>query len=100
MRLIGIDTEATSAIRFIFREVPLKPHDLRLIFKCEHVCGDSVEEPAIVTDDDGAARKTQQAVFKGSQGVDIKIIGRFVEKEDIASARKDLCEMYSISLAA
>src|SRR5438477_5274613 len=33
--------------------VALEPHDLAVAFEREHVRGDSIEEPAVVADDDG-----------------------------------------------
>ena len=71
MWLVGIGAESPAAIGFILREVPLKPHDIGLVFEGQDVGGDPVEEPSIVTDDDGATWEGEETVFECPKRVDI-----------------------------
>lgn len=53
--LIGFFPQALLAIRFVLAVVPLKPDHLAIALKRENVGGQTVEEPAVVTADHGAA---------------------------------------------
>jgi hypothetical protein len=47
------------------------------------VGGDAVEEPAVVADDHGAAGEVLQRLFQGAHGVDVQVVGRLVEQQDV-----------------
>src|SRR6187399_1369927 len=57
MRLIGFGAQAALAIGLVVLVVALEPHDLAVPFEREHVRSNTIEEPPIVADDDGAAGK-------------------------------------------
>ncbi len=61
---------------------------------------DAVEEPAIVADDDRASCEGDQCVFQRPQGVNVQIVGRFVEQEQVAPTLEQLGEMDPVPLAA
>src|SRR4029078_13585137 len=57
VRLIGARPKLFVPPCFVLAEVPFEPADLAVALEGEHVCGDAIEEPAIVTDHDSAPRK-------------------------------------------
>ena len=56
MGLVGFGAEAAVAVGFVIGVVALEPLDLAVALEGEDVGGDAVEKPAVVGDDDGAAR--------------------------------------------
>src|SRR6476661_7921719 len=100
MRLIGVGAETTMPVGFVVLVVAFEPHDLAVAFEREHVRGDAIEKPAIVADDDGAAGKRQQRFLERSQRVDVEIVGRLVEQEQVRSALEKLGKMNAVALAA
>jgi hypothetical protein len=45
----------------------------------------AVEEPAIMADHHSAAGEIFQCLFEGAQGINVQIIGWFVEQDDIGA---------------
>ena len=45
---------------------------------------DTVEEPAVVADDDSTTGKVLQALFKCTQGVDINVVSGLVKQQYVA----------------
>jgi hypothetical protein len=86
VRLVGVDAEALVAIRLVVAEVPLPPPGLGVPFEGEHVGGDAIEEPPVVADHDGTTGEGQQRVLERPQRVDVEIVGRLVEQQDVAAA--------------
>ena len=48
------------------------------------MCADAVEEPAVVADNDGASGEVFETFLERTQGVDVDVVGRLVEQQDIA----------------
>src|SRR5439155_25867454 len=88
------------AIRLVVREVALEPLDVAVALERQDVRRDAVEEPAIVADDDRAARELQQAVFERAQRVDVEVVRRLVEQQHVAGALDHLREVDAVALAA
>ena len=61
MGLVGFGAEALVAVGLVVGEVAFEPDNLAVTLEREHVRGDAVEEPAIVADDDDAAREAESA---------------------------------------
>ena len=55
--LIGAGAEFLLASCFVLAEVSFEPADMAVALERQHVRGDTVEEPAIVGDHDGATGK-------------------------------------------
>src|SRR5438105_1608164 len=91
VRLIGGGAQAALAVGLVVLAVALEG---------EHVRRDAVEEPAIVADDDDAAREREQAVLEGAQRVDVEIVRGLVEQQHVAAAAQDLREVDAVALAA
>src|SRR5579871_5702558 len=64
MRLVGFLTQPLFALRLIRLIIALAPHGFTVAFESEYVRGDAVEEPAVVTDDHGAAAEVEQRFFQ------------------------------------
>src|SRR3954465_14219862 len=61
---------------------------------------DTVQKPAIVRNDDGAASKVFQAFFQRADRIHIEIVSRLVEKNKIRSAFEEPREVDPIALTA
>ena len=69
-------------------------------FEDDQVGADTVKEPAVVTDDQSCPCEFGQSFFEGAQGVDIQIIGGFIEEQHIRAFSQCFCEMNTISFTA
>jgi hypothetical protein len=86
--LIGFDPKPLAFGFLVALEVPFMPHHFAIPLESQDVGRDAVEEPAIVADHHGAATKVEEGFFEGAKGVHIKVVCRFVEKENIAACAK------------
>src|SRR5690606_14153877 len=59
-----------------------------------HVGADRVQEVTIVRDDDHRALHVSDDVFQPTEGVDIKVVGRFVEQQDVRVGKQRLRQQY------
>src|SRR4051795_1463982 len=100
MRLRGLGAEALPLVFLVLAVVAVEPVDAALAFEREDVRRDAVEEPAVVRDDDGAAGEGLQRFFQRAHGVDIEIVRRLVEQEDVRALLQYFREVDAISLAA
>jgi hypothetical protein len=66
----------------------------------QRVRRDAVEEPAIVADDHGAAGEIGQRVFQRAQRVDVEIVGRLVEQQQVGAGLEQLGQVHAVALAA
>ena len=62
----AIITEAFFTIFFIFGVGTFEEIDLRVAFESEDMGTDSIEEPAVVGDNDGATGEVIEAFFEGA----------------------------------
>src|SRR5216683_2042696 len=100
VRLVGGGAEAAAAVGLVVGVIALEPHGLAVALEGEDVGGDAVQEPAIVGDDDGAAGIVEERLFKRAQRVDIEIVGRLVEEEEVGALLQHLRQMHPVALAA
>src|SRR5580658_174337 len=99
MRLIRLGAKAAMAVGFVIGVVALEPHDLAVALEGDHMRGDAVEEPAVMGDDDGASGKLEERLFERAQRIDIEIVGRLVQQDDIGGALQHLRQMHAVALA-
>jgi len=99
MGLAGGGTESQFSVRFVFRIISVEPDDLTLPFKGEDVRRNAVEEPAIMADHQGAAGKIFQGFLQGAHGVDVEVVRRLVQQEDIGPLFQHPRQMNAVSLA-
>ena len=48
--------------------------------------------------DDGAAREVKEGLFERPQGLNVKVIGRFVQEENVTATFKKFREMDPVAL--
>src|SRR5436190_1656629 len=75
-------------IFLVLRKVSVKEINLRVAFECENVCCNSVEEPAVVRDNDSAAGKIFQRFFEGAKCVYINVVGWLIKQQYIGTFAK------------
>ena len=61
---------------------------------------DTVEEPAVVTDDDGTAGEGFETFLQGAQRVDVDVVGRLVEEQHVALLLQGDGQMQTVALTA
>ena len=100
MGLVGVGPKFCTAHCLVLTEVALKPAHLRVTLKRQHVGGHPVEEPPVMADDHSASGECLQTLLEGAQGVDVEVVGGFVEQQHVAALAKHLGQVHPISLAA
>ena len=86
VRLVGVGAETAVPVGLVVLVVALEPFDVAVALEGQHVGGDAVEEPAIVAHHHGAAGILDQRLFERAQRVDVEVVGRLVEEEQVATA--------------
>src|SRR3546814_7508650 len=71
---------------------------MRVALEGEDVGGDAVQEPAVVRDHEGVARELEQRVFERAQGLDVEVVGRFVEQQHVAALQQRLGQVQAAAL--
>src|SRR5712664_93788 len=100
MRDDGILPQPAHLVFFIILEIAFEPFDMAVAFEGKDVGGDTVEEPAVMADDHGAAGEILQRLFQRAQRVDVEIVGRLVEQQHIGAGFQHLRQMDAVALAA
>src|ERR1700732_1052685 len=100
VRLIGVFPLALSVVIDVFLVVAFEPYDLRVAFERQNMRRDPIEEPAIMRNYHRAARERHQRIFQSAQGLNIEVIGRLVEQQDVAAGLQYLREVHPVALAA
>ena len=85
MRLGSVSAEALLLVLFVFAIIALEKDRLAIAFESQDMSANTIEEPAIMADHEGAAREVQERFFERPERVDVQVIGRFVEKQDVAA---------------
>ena len=78
----------------------LEPRHRRVALEREDVRRDPVEEPAVVRDHDGAAGEVEQRLLERAQRVDVEVVRRLVEQQQVAARAQELREVDAVALAA
>ena len=85
---------------FVFAVRALIEHYFAVAFERQDVGADAVEEPAVVTYDNGAAGEVVEAFFKGAERVDIYVVGGLVEQEHVAFFFESHGKVQAVAFAA
>ena len=80
--------------------MPSNHSTLAVALEGEDVRRDAVEEPAVVADDHGAAGIVEQRLLERAQRVDVEVVGRLVEQQQVGALLQHLGEMHPVALAA
>src|SRR5690606_33993305 len=78
-RPVGRIAKTATLIFLISFKVAFEPFDMAVAFECQYVSRQTIKEEAVIADNHGAAREVFDGVFKGTQGLDVKIVGRSVK---------------------
>ena len=100
MRLISFFAEPALPIGFVFAVVAFVPDHFAIAFEGHNVRSDTVEEPAVVAADDGATGKAFQSFFQGPKGVDVEVVRRLVEDDEVGALFQHPGQMHAVALAA
>src|SRR5438046_4885247 len=100
VRRVGVLAEALPAVLEVVGIVALEPHGLRIAFEGQDVGRHAVEEPAVVRDHHRAARKAEQRALERAQRLDVEVVGRLIEQQQVAAALQQLGEVHAVALAA
>ena len=78
--LVGFDAETLTALGLVGVEIAFAPADEAVALEGQNVRGHAVQKPAVVGNHDDAAGEMKDRLFQGPQGVDVQIVGRFVQE--------------------
>src|SRR3954469_8670568 len=99
VRAGGLDAEPLDLVLLVVLEVALEPEPLRVALVGEDVRRHPVEEPAVVADDHGAARELQQRALQTGQRLDVQVVRRLVEEQQVAALLEGQGKVETVPLA-
>ena len=73
---------------------------MAVAFEGQDVGRDPIQEPPVMRDHDGGTREFEQCLFKGTQGLDIEVVGWLVKQQQIAPGLQHLGEVDPIAFTA
>src|SRR4029079_16015878 len=100
VRLIGVGALPLLQVLDVRLVVPLVPHDLAVSLEGEDVGRDPVEEPALVRVAERATREVDDRVLERAQYVDVEIVCRLVEQQQVAATHERFREIETVSPSA
>ena len=100
MRAGGLGAEALDLVLLVGLEVALVPEPVRAALPGQDVRGHPVEEPPVVAGDDGAAGEVEQRVLQTGQGLDVEVVGRLVQQQQVAALLEGERQVHPVALAA
>ena len=74
--------------------------DLAVAGERVDVVADALDEVAVVADDDQRAGPAVEQVLERGQGVDVEVVGRLVEQQDVRLAHQQPHQLQPPALAA
>src|SRR5205085_7436681 len=92
--------EAADLVLLVSLEIALEPFDPAVALEREDVGREAVEEEAVVADDHRAAGEILERVLKRTQSLNVEVVGRLVEQQDVAAVLEHLGEMNPVAFAA
>ena len=64
------------------------------------MCADTIEEPAVVRDNNGTSGEGFEAFLEGAERVHVDVVRRLVEEEDVGFGLQREGQMEAVTLAA
>src|SRR5829696_4080117 len=98
VRTRRVGTQPLDLVLLVVGEVALEPEPLRLALVGEDVRRHAVEEPAVVADHHGAARKLLQSTLEAAQRLDVEVVGRLVEEQQVTALLQGQGEVEAVPL--
>src|SRR5262249_16052886 len=96
----GLGAEAVDLVLLVGLEVALVPEPVRAALPGQDVRRHPVEEPPVVAGDDRAAGELQQGVLQARQGLDVEVVGRLVQQQQVAALLEGERQVHPVALAA
>src|SRR5215475_2086792 len=97
-----LDAQALDLVLLVRLEVALEPEPPRRVvvraLPGEDVRRHPVEKPAVVTGDYRAPWEFQQRILERAQGLDIEVVRRLVEQQQVAALFERQCEVEPVAL--
>ena len=87
-----MNAEAVFVFLQIVAVVAFVDMNLAFTFEGDDAVADAVKEIAVVADKQDAAREIEKSLFKDAQGLQIKVVGWFVEHQNVAAPAEDFGE--------
>ena len=100
VRLVSGHSQPSPSLLFVSLEIPLAPVDVAVPFERQNVRGDAIQKPAIVADHHHATGEVQDRFLQGSQRVDIQVVGRLVQQQQVRTLAQQRGQMDAVALAA
>src|SRR5215217_4372786 len=100
VRTGGLGTEPLDLVLLVVLEVALEPEPLRIALVGQDVRRHPVEEPPVVADHDGTAGEVEQRALEAGQGLDVEVVGRLVEQQQVAALLEREGQVQPVALSA
>ena len=100
VRCFSRRAQTLFAVGLIIGIIPFEPNDFTVAFKGEHVCGDTIEKPAVMRNYNRATGEVLQRLFQRTQRVHIQVVRRLVQKQHIRAFFQHLCQVHAVAFAA
>ena len=81
-------------------EIALEPPRLAAALEHQQVGANAVEEEAVVADHHGAAGEVDQRLFEHAHRVDVEVVGRFVQEDEVSAPPQHFRQVDAVPLAA
>ncbi len=83
-----MEEEVAVGLQHTFFErliVALEPCDFSMAFEDKQMRADTVQEETVVADDHRASGERAKRVFQNTHRVDVQVVGRFVQQQQVAA---------------
>ena len=87
-------------VLLVIREIALEPLHVAVALERQHVRRDPVEEEAIMADHHRAAGEVLQRGLQRRQRLDVEVVGRLVEQQEVRAFLQHLGQVHAVALAA
>lgn len=96
MGFIGTNSDSFATLLLVGCKVSIADVYVAISFKCNNMRGESIEKPAIVGNHNDATSKVGNTFFERTQRINVEIIRRFIEKQQIRTATKEFSKMHAM----
>src|SRR6476620_10401552 len=97
MRLIRFLAETLLPVGLVVAVVAFEPDHFAVPFKRQDVRRNPVEKPPVVTADHRTAGEILEPFFQCSQRIDVEIVRRLIEDDEVGPFLEHACEMYAVA---
>ena len=80
-----VGPQSSPSVCLILLVITLEPNDFAITLESQDVSRDSIEEPAIVADNDRATREIKESLLKSSESIHIEIVSWLIEQYNVTS---------------